>query len=141
MNSLYSRRRRARRLNDPNKTVEKETEDEVDPDDLDLDYGGVVERANDEEEKRDRGEVVWFDRLRVRGGRWRWVESTADRFHPDTRGRMPREYLREGIDGLSESAEATAAEVREAANALRAAGRTDGGDALDGDALDRGRDL
>ena len=58
MNSLYSRRRRARRLNDPNKTVEKETEDEVDPDDLDLDldYGGVVERANDEEEKRDRRE-------------------------------------------------------------------------------------
>lgn len=101
-------------------------------------------------ENRDRGEVVWFDRLRVRDGRWRWVESAADRSHPDTRGRTPREYLREGIDGLSESAEATAAEVREAANALRAAGRTsegdrddgdDGDDALDGDALDRGRDL
>jgi len=78
-------------------------------------------------ENRDRGEVVWFDRLRVRGGRWRWVESEEDRSHPDTRGRTPREYLREGIDLLSESAEATAAEVREAANALRAAGRTDGG--------------
>jgi hypothetical protein len=108
-------------------------------------------------ENRDRGEVVWFDRLRVRGGRWRWVESAGDRSHPDVRGRTPREYLREGIDLLSASAEATAAEVREAANALRAAGRTDrgdedggdagdvgdegGDDALDRDTLDRGRDL
>ena len=53
---IYSKRRRARRLNDPNKTVEKDDEDEVDPDDLDLDYGGVVEKADDEEEKRERRE-------------------------------------------------------------------------------------
>jgi hypothetical protein len=53
---IYSKRRRARRLNDPNKTVEKETDDEVDPDDLELDYGGVVEKANDEEEARERRE-------------------------------------------------------------------------------------
>lgn len=57
MNSLYSRRRRARRLNDPNKTVEKDDEDDgPDLDDLDLDYGGVVEKANDEQEKRERRE-------------------------------------------------------------------------------------
>lgn len=90
-------------------------------------------------ESRDRGEVVWFDRLQYRGGRWRWNGSEEDRDHPDVRGRTPREYLREGIDLLSASAEATASDVQAAANALRAAGR-DGGDP-DEDALDRGRDL
>jgi hypothetical protein len=55
--NIYSKRRGARRLNDPDYDVHKSEEnDGVDEDDLDLDYGGVVEKANDEEEKRDRRE-------------------------------------------------------------------------------------
>jgi hypothetical protein len=91
-------------------------------------------------ESRDRAEVVHYHRLQYRGGRWRWNGSEEDRDHPDVRGRTPREYLREGIDLLSASAEATAAEVQGAADALRRAGRDDGG-GPDEDALDRGRDL
>jgi hypothetical protein len=57
--NIYSKRRRARRLNDPNKTVEKDDPgDEVDPDDLELDYGGVVEKADDEAEKQERREEL-----------------------------------------------------------------------------------
>jgi len=49
---IYSKRRRSRRLNDPNKTVEKDDEDGVDPDDVELDYSGVVEKANDDREEQ-----------------------------------------------------------------------------------------
>jgi hypothetical protein len=57
--SLERRRQRARRLNDddaPDPVEKGDGGDEVDPDDLSLDYGGVVEKANDEEEKRERRE-------------------------------------------------------------------------------------
>jgi hypothetical protein len=57
--NIYSKRQRARRLNDddaPDPVEKGDGGDEVDPDDLQLDYGGVVEKANDEEEKRERRE-------------------------------------------------------------------------------------
>lgn len=93
---------------------------------------------------RNRGEVVWLDPIHVRGDRWVWGRPREDRQHPDTRGRTPREYLREGIDLLAESADATAVEVRESADALRTAGREgteDSVNGVDATALDRGRDL
>lgn len=51
---IYSKRRRARRLNDPNYDVHKSEDDEdgVDPDDLDLDYSGVVQKGNDDREEQ-----------------------------------------------------------------------------------------
>jgi len=57
---IYPNRRRARRLNDPEYDVHKSTEEEdgVDPDDIELDYSGVVEKWNDEEEKRERREKM-----------------------------------------------------------------------------------
>jgi hypothetical protein len=76
---------------------------------------------------RDRGAVVWVDRIRARSGRWVWAGGEEDRDHDDTGGGGPRGYLAESIDVLETSADMTAAEVQEAATALRAAG--DGDDA------------
>jgi len=90
---------------------------------------------------RNRGDVVWLDPIHVRGGRWVWGRPREDRQHPDTRGRTPREYLREGVDLLAASADATAAEVRELADALRTAGREGTEGEASDSALDRGQDL
>lgn len=68
---------------------------------------------------RGRGSVVWLDRIENRYGRWRWASPCSERDHEDVGVRTPREYLREGVDLLAESAEATAAEVRDSADALR----------------------
>jgi len=73
-------------------------------------------------ESRDRGEVVWTDRIRTQSGRWTWVSDRNDRQHGDTGGSSPRGYLSESVDILAESADTPAAEVQETAAALRAAG-------------------
>lgn len=70
---------------------------------------------------RNRGEVVWFDRLvsRNEGGRWRWSSSRRD----DVRGRSPRSYLAKSHDALTRLASASSSEVRSAAGALRSSNR------------------
>jgi hypothetical protein len=78
-------------------------------------------------ESRDRGEVVWMDRIRTQSGRWVWVSDSDDRQHGDVGGASPRGYLAESVDTLAASADVSAAEVQETAAALRAAG-DDGGD-------------
>lgn len=65
---IYSKRKRARRLNDPNKTVEKDADNEVDPDGLELDYSGVVEKADDKEEKRKRAVRTLVQKYVADGG-------------------------------------------------------------------------
>lgn len=90
-------------------------------------------------ESRDRGEVVWIDRIRTQGGRWTWVRDSEDRQHGDAAGTSPRAYLSEGVDLLAASADATAGEVQESADALRAAGGGD--DNPDADALSRGKEV
>jgi hypothetical protein len=77
-------------------------------------------------DSRDRGEVVWFDRITERDGRWRWAGSADDCGHDAAKGRTPREYLREPVDLLETSVEATAAEVEDAASALRQAAAVGG---------------
>jgi hypothetical protein len=78
-------------------------------------------------ESRDRGEVVWMDRIRNQSGRWVWVSDSDERQHGDTGGASPRGYLAESIDTLASSADTSAGEVQETAAALRAAG-DDGAD-------------
>lgn len=70
---------------------------------------------------RDRGEVVWFDRLSSRGegGRWRWSSGGPS----DADGRSPRSYLLKSHDALMGLASAEPSAVRSAAGSLR--GRTD----------------
>ncbi|WP_411962825.1 hypothetical protein [Haloferax sp. YSMS24] len=72
---------------------------------------------------RERGEVVWFDRLESRGegGRWRWAGDSPE----DAVGRSPRSYLSKMLDVLDEFASASPEDVREAARGLR---RRVGGD-------------
>jgi hypothetical protein len=72
---------------------------------------------------RDRGEVVWFDRLESRGegGRWRWVSGGPE----DAGGRSPRAYLSKMLDVLDGFASTAPEGVREAARGL---GRGDGSD-------------
>jgi hypothetical protein len=77
-------------------------------------------------ESRDRGEIVWTDRIRTQSGRWTWVSGPDDRQHGDVGGSSPRAYLAEPIDTLAASADTSAAEVQDTAASLRAAG--DGGD-------------
>jgi len=90
---------------------------------------------------RNRGKIDWLDPIHVRGDRWVWGCPREDRQHLDTRGQTPREYLREGTDLLAESADATAAKVRESAEDLRTAGREGTEGEASDSALDRGRDL
>lgn len=91
---------------------------------------------------RDRGEVVWFDRLVSRGGRWRWADASGPR---DAAGREPRAYLGKTLADLHELASASPEEVQEAAGALRGAGEVaaeaGGETAEDGEtrACERGR--
>lgn len=75
-------------------------------------------------ENRDRGEVVWFDRLKSRGdaGRWKWAGDGPD----DASGRLPRTYLGKVLDSLESLAREHPETVREAAQALRQAGGADG---------------
>ena len=73
-------------------------------------------------ESRDRGEIVWTDRIRTQSGRWTWVSGPDDRQHGDVGGSSPRAYLAESIDTLAASADTSAAEVQDTAAALRAAG-------------------
>lgn len=89
-------------------------------------------------EERDRGEVVWTDDIHERGGRWRWGQG-ADPAHADATATSPREYLRAGVDLLAASASATAEEVAESAEALRAA--EEGREAADTVARERGERL
>jgi len=77
-------------------------------------------------ESRDRGEIVWTDRIRTQSGRWVWVSGPDDRQHGDTGGASPRGYLSESVDILAASADTSASEVAETAAALRAA--SDDGD-------------
>lgn len=78
-------------------------------------------------ESRDRGEVVWVDRIMERGGRWRWAAAEEGRQHAGSGATTPRGYLAESIYHLAVSADTSAADVQEAANVLRAAG-DDAGD-------------
>jgi len=66
---------------------------------------------------RDRGEVVWFDRLESRGegGCWRWAGEGPD----DADGRSPRAYLAKVLATFNDFASATPDTAREAARALR----------------------
>lgn len=63
--TLEQRRQRARRLNDdaPDLVEKGDGGDEVDPDDLELDYSGVVEKASDED-TLNRGRDLWRVALR-----------------------------------------------------------------------------
>jgi len=100
---------------------------------------------------RDRGRVVWFDRLVSRGGRWRWSGDGPE----DAEGRTPREYLGKTLDALGSLARERPEAVREAAEALRQNARESVENADepgerhrtphargsgDGEALDRGRE-
>ena len=67
--------------------------------------------------ERDRGEVVWLDRIAERGGRWRWAADGGPA-HPDATATSPREYLETGVDLLAASADATAEEGREAVDTV-----------------------
>jgi hypothetical protein len=107
-------------------------------------------------DSRDRGEVVWFDRLRSRsdGGRWRWADEGPE----DATDRSPQIYLRKVLDSLDSRAREQPEKVSEAARALRKAGGAAGStERMDGvrerengerpiesggstDALDRGRE-
>jgi hypothetical protein len=78
-------------------------------------------------ESRNRGEVVWMDRIRTKSGRWTWVSDSDERQHGALGGASPRAYLAESIDTLAASADTSAAEVQETAADLRAAG-DDGAD-------------
>lgn len=71
--------------------------------------------------RRDRGEVVWFDRLSSRGesGRWRWSSDGPT----DAEGRPPRSYLLKSHDALAGVASASPKEVRSAARSLRSSDR------------------
>lgn len=80
---------------------------------------------------RDRGEVVWFDRLASRSpsGRWRWADAEGPE---DAGGRPPRTYLAKTLADLADLARASPADVRAAADALRehADGENGASDAL-----------
>ena len=75
-------------------------------------------------DNRDRGEVVWFDRLRSRsdGRRWRWAGDGPE----DATCRSPRIYLGKMLDTLDSFACEQPEKVREAARTLRQAGEADG---------------
>ncbi|MFB6235214.1 MAG: hypothetical protein ABEH81_12970 [Halopenitus sp.] len=63
---------------------------------------------------RDRGSVVWFDRLVSRGERWRWAGDGPE----DAEGRSPREYLGKTLGHLADLAESPPEWVREAARSI-----------------------
>ncbi|MCU4974858.1 hypothetical protein OB955_19240 [Halobacteria archaeon AArc-m2/3/4] len=88
-----------------------------------------------------RGRIVWLDRIVNRGGRWRWATKTSNRKHPDTAGRSPRSYLEDGVNLLAESAAAPAAELHEAAAALRDESRAETAEDPDPAARERGERL
>ncbi|PSP88004.1 hypothetical protein BRC90_08545 [Halobacteriales archaeon QS_4_69_34] len=73
---------------------------------------------------RDRGKIVWFDRIASRsvGGRWRWGDGEGP---TDAGGRSPRRYLSKGLDALDGLASSPPEDVRAAARALRS-GSADG---------------
>jgi len=73
-------------------------------------------------DSRDRGRVVWIDRIRTQSSQWVWVPDREDRQHTDIGGAAPRGYLGESIYTLAMSADTSATEVQETAAALRSAG-------------------
>lgn len=84
---------------------------------------------------RDRGEVVWFDRLTSDGERWSWEYQRRAHRERKARGlkpvgtRSPQAYLGKSLGALAGLAEANPEGVREAAHALRSAeGSPDGTD-------------
>ena len=74
-------------------------------------------------DSRNRGEVVWFDRLESRGddGQWLWAGDRPE----DAAGRSPREYLGKMLDSLDSLAREQPEMVREAARALRQSNESD----------------
>lgn len=74
--------------------------------------------------RRNRGEVIWVDSIRERGGRWIWAngrpgsELSDDRRPAKSRG--PQAYLGKTLTDAMSLAESDAEDVQAAASALRA---------------------
>ena len=78
------------------------------------------------DERCDHGEVVWFDSLVNRDGRWRWAGDGPD----DAGGDTPREYLSKSLRTLSTVAAMSPDDVDDAAAARRSGDPVDAPDDL-----------